>query len=119
MTDELTRKGDLTLDERVHSMQNAWTGFRNAQLIAFCAAAPVLTWARGNEADFLTYCKRNGVSGQELETRVVELMLAADGDSEAISRERRAEYAACIGNGKTCTSCGRSANVLTNVARIH
>jgi hypothetical protein len=97
MTDEVTRKGDLTLDERVHAMQNAWTGFRNAQLFAFCAAAPVLTWARENEADFLTYCKRNGVSGQELETRVVQLMLAADGDSEAISRERRAEYAACIG----------------------
>jgi len=97
MTDEVTRKEDLTLDERVHTMRAAWTRFRNAQLYAFCAAAPVLKWARENEADFRTYCKRNTVRGQELETLVVELMLGADGDGEAILRERRAEYAACIG----------------------
>ena len=78
-------------------MQSAWSHFRNAQLYAFCAGAPVLTWARENEADFLTYCKRNTVSGKELETLVVELMLAEDGDGEAISRERRAEYGNCIG----------------------
>jgi hypothetical protein len=97
MTDETARKEKLTLDELVRTMQNAWTRFRNAQLHAFCAAAPVLIWARENEADFLTYCKRNTVSGQEVETRVVELMLAEDRDGQAISRERRAEYAACIG----------------------
>jgi len=97
MVDEVTCKGDLTLDQLVHTMQDAWTRFRNAQLYAFCAGAPVLTWARENEADFLTYCKRNTVSGKELETLVVELMLAEDGDGEAISRERRAGYGNWIG----------------------
>jgi hypothetical protein len=97
MTDEVACKEELTLDELIHAMQNAWSHFRNAQLYAFWAAAPVLTWARENEADFRTYCKRNTVRGQELETLVVELMLGADGDGEAILRERRAEYAACIG----------------------
>src|SRR6516165_396047 len=98
MTDETARKEDLTLDQLVHTMQNAWTRFRDAQLHAFCAAARVLIWARENEADFCTYCKRNSVSGQELENLVVELMLAADSDGEdlerkpTISRERRAEY---------------------------
>jgi hypothetical protein len=97
MTDETARKEKLTLDELVRTMQNAWTRFRNAQLYAFCAGAPVLTWARENEADFLTYCRRNGIVGDTHETRVVGLMLAEDGDGKAISRERRAEYAACIG----------------------
>jgi hypothetical protein len=96
MADEVTRKEDLTLDERVHAMQNAWTRFRNAQLYAFCAGALVLTWARENDADFRTYCKRNSVKGQELESLVVELMLVGDGDSKALSAERRAEYAACV-----------------------
>jgi hypothetical protein len=96
MTNETTCKEHLTLDQLVHTMQAAWGRFRNAQLYAFCAAAPVLTWARANEADFLTYCKRNSVRGQELESLVVELMLAEDGDGEAISGERRAEYAAVI-----------------------
>jgi hypothetical protein len=96
MTDELACKETLTLEELVYAMQNAWTRFRDAQLYAFCVGAPVLTWARENEADFLIYSKRNGVVGHTHETRVVELMLARDGDSEAISRERRAEYAACI-----------------------
>jgi hypothetical protein len=97
MTGKIPRKGDLTLDQLVHALQNAWSRFRNAQLYAFCAGAPVLTWAREHEADFLTYCRRNGIVGDTHETRVVELMLARDGDDEAISRERRAEYAACIG----------------------
>jgi hypothetical protein len=97
MADEVTRKEDLTLDELIHAMQNAWIRFRNAQLYAFCAGAPVLTWARANEEDFLTHCRRNSIVGDTHETRVVELMLAEDGDGEAISRERRAEYAACIG----------------------
>jgi hypothetical protein len=97
MVEKVTRKGDLTLDPLVHTMQNAWTGFRRAQLVAFYYAAPVLIWARENEADFLIYCRRHRIPGNTHETRVVELMLAEDGDSEAISRERRAEYAACIG----------------------
>jgi len=98
MVDEVTCKEHLTLDELIHAMQNAWARFRDAQLHAFFAAAPVLIWARENEADFRTYCKRNSVSGQELENLVVELMLAADSDGEdlerkpTISRERRAEY---------------------------
>ena len=96
MVDEVTCKEHLTLDELIHAMQNAWARFRDAQLHAFFAAAPVLIWARENEADFRTYCKRNSVSGQELESLVVELMLAEDGDGEAISGERRAEYAAVI-----------------------
>jgi hypothetical protein len=78
-------------------MQNAWAGFRHAQLVAFYYAASVLVWARENEADFLIYCRGHRIPGNTLETRVTELMLAGDGDSEAISRERRAEYAACIG----------------------
>jgi hypothetical protein len=97
MTEETARKEKPTLDELVHTMQAAWGGLRNAQLYAFCVAAPVLTWAREREADFLTYCKQNGIVGNTHETQVVELMLARDGDSGAISRERRAEYAACIG----------------------
>jgi len=96
MTDQDVRKGDLTLDELVHAMQNAWSRFRNAQLYGFCAAAPVLVWARENEADFLTYCDGKGIKSTTHETRVVELLLAEDGDGEAISRERRAEYAASI-----------------------
>ena len=96
MTAEEVRKEELTLDQLVHTMQNAWARFRNAQLYAFCAAAPVFVWARENEADFLTYCRRNGIVGDTHETRVVQLMLAEDGDGEAISRERRAEYAAVI-----------------------
>jgi hypothetical protein len=91
------RKGDLTLDQLVHIMQKGWTRFRNAQLHAFCTAAPVLTWAREREADFLTYCRQSGIVGDTPETRVIELMLAEDGDRGSISRERRAEYAACIG----------------------
>lgn len=94
---EAQLKSDLTVDELVHAAQNAWNRFRDAQLYAFFCAAPLLAWARENKADFLTYCKRNTVSGQELESLVVELMLAEDGDGEAISRERRAEYGACIG----------------------
>jgi hypothetical protein len=78
-------------------MQSAWTGFRTAQLIALYYAAPVLTSARENEDDFLIYCKRNSVVGNTHETRVVELMLAIDTESVAISRERRAEYAAVAG----------------------
>ena len=97
MTDKVTRKGDLMFDQRVHTMQAAWTESRDSQLCAFFYAAPVLSWARGNEADFLTYCKRNGIVGNTHETRVVELMLAEDGDADAISRERRAEYGNCIG----------------------
>ena len=103
MTDETARKEDLTLDQLVHTMQNAWTRFRDAQLHAFCAAARVLIWARENEADFCTYCKRNSVSGQELENLVVELMVLADPDSEdsegkpTLSGERRAEYGNCVG----------------------
>ena len=96
MVSEVARKEDLTLDQLVHSMRAAWTRFQNAQLYAFCAAAPVLKWARENEAEFRTYCKRNSVRGQELESLVVELMLAEDGDGEAISGERRAAYAAVI-----------------------
>jgi hypothetical protein len=96
MTNQDVRKENLTLDELVHAMQNAWTRFRNAQLHAFCAAAPVLVWARENEADFLTYCESKGIKCITHETRVVELLLAEDGDSGPISRERRAEYAACI-----------------------
>jgi hypothetical protein len=97
MTDELACKETLTLEELVHAMQNAWTRFRDAQLYAFCVGAPVLTWARENEADFDIYCRRHRIVGDALETRVVELMLAEDGDSEAISRERRAEYGNAIG----------------------
>lgn len=97
MTGEMPRKGVLTLDQLVHIMQNGWTRFRNVQLRAFCTAAPVLTWAREREADFLTYCRQNDIVGDTPETRVVELMLAEDGDCGSISRERRAEYAACIG----------------------
>ena len=96
MVYEVTRKEYLTLDHLVHTMKAAFGESRNALLSALCAAAPVLTWARANEADFRTYCKRNSVCGQELESLVVELMLAEDGDGEAISRERRAEYAAVI-----------------------
>jgi len=103
MTNEMAVEDTLTLDELVHVMQDAWTRFRDAQLYAFFYAAPVLRWARENEADFLTYCRSNSIVGNTHETRVVELMLAADPDGEdlahkpTISRERRAEYAACIG----------------------
>ena len=97
MTDEVTCKEDLTLDELVHAIQNAWTRFRNAQLYAFCAAAPVLAWARENQPDFLTYCEGKGIKCITHETRVVELLLARDGESRVISRERRAEYADCLG----------------------
>jgi hypothetical protein len=78
-------------------MQNAWTRFRDAQLYSFFHAASVLTWARENEADFLTYCKRDNIGGDTHETRIVELMIALDPDAEAITRERRAEYGNCIG----------------------
>jgi hypothetical protein len=97
MADEVRCKGDLTFDQLVYTMRTAWTGLRDAQLLAFYYAAPVLTWARENEADFVIYCRRHRIVGDTLETRVVELMLAEDGDSEAISRERRAEYGNCIG----------------------
>jgi hypothetical protein len=103
MSKELPRKADLTPDEFVHSAQAAWARFRDAQLHAFFCAAPLLEWARENEADFRTYCKRNGIGGDTHESRVVELMLLEDPDCEdserlpTISRERRAEYAACIG----------------------
>ncbi len=103
MINELPRKVDLTLDALVHAAQNAWNCFRDAQLYAFFYAAPVLVWAQENEADFLTYCKRNNIVGDTHGTRVVELMIATDPDSEdtekqpTIPRERRAEYAACIG----------------------
>jgi hypothetical protein len=97
MTDKTTRKEEFTLDELIRAMQTAWTRFRDAQLYAFCTGAPVLTWAREHEADFLTYCRRHRIVGDTLETRVVELMLAEDGDSESISRERRAEYGNAIG----------------------
>lgn len=97
MTKETAHKEELTLDELVTATQIAWTRFRNAQLHAFCAAAALLMWARENEDRFVVYCKRNSVSGQELETRVVELMLASDPDGEAILRERRAEYGSCVG----------------------
>ena len=96
LTDGKSCEEELTLDQLVHAMQNAWTRFRNAQLYAFCAAAPVLAWAREHEADFLTYCESKGIKCITHETRVVELLLAEDGDSGPISRERRAEYAACI-----------------------
>ena len=97
MTDETTRKEELTLDELVDNTQAAWTRFRNAQLYSFCSAAELLIRARENPALFDVYCKRLSVSGREPETRVVELMLAVDPDGEAISRERRAEYGNCIG----------------------
>ena len=97
MSKELPRKEDLTLDELVHTAQSAWNLFRNAQLYAFFHAAPVLLWARENGADFLTYCERHAVAGETYETHVAELLLAADGDADTISRERRAEYRNCIG----------------------
>jgi hypothetical protein len=97
MYEEGARKEHLTLDQLVHIMQKGWIRFRNAQLHAFCTAAPVLTWAREREADFLTYCRQNAIIGDTPETRVVELMLADDGDGGSILRERRAEYGACIG----------------------
>jgi len=96
MSDEMRPKEDLTIDQLVHTMQAAWRGFRNAQLYAFCAAAPVLVWARENEAEFLTYCEGKGIKCITHETRVVELLLAEDEDGARITRERRAEYAASI-----------------------
>jgi hypothetical protein len=130
MTDEKASKEELTFDKLVHSLQNAWIRFRNAQLYAFCAGAPVLTWARDNEADFVTYCKRNTVRGQELETLVVELMLATDPDGDAISRERRAEYGNCIGwfaNRELCphtdpdkaVELARQKGRMTGIAKEH
>jgi len=103
MINEFPRKVDLTLDELVHTAQDGWYRFRDAQLYAFVNAAPLLSWARRNEVEFLTYCRRNSIAGDMHETRVVELMLAIDLDDEngegepIISRERRAEFAACIG----------------------
>src|SRR5437868_15425536 len=96
MYEEGARKEDLTLDQLVHMMQKGWYRFRNAQLRAFCTAAPVLTWARELEADFLTYCRQSGIVGDTPETRVVSVMLAEDADGGSISRERRAEYASCF-----------------------
>jgi hypothetical protein len=98
MSTENSRKEKLTLDKLVHVMQETWiTRVRDGQLYALHSAATVLRWTRENGADFLTYCKRNSIVGETNETRVVDLMLAADPDGEAISRERRAEYAACVG----------------------
>ena len=98
LTDGKASKEELTLDELVYELKNTWiTRVRDGQLYAFHSGSLVLTWARENEDDFRTYCKRNTVKGQELETLVVELMLAGDADGEAISRERRAEYADCLG----------------------
>lgn len=87
-----------TLDKLVSSAQNTWiTRVRDGQLYALYEGSKILKWARRNEENFLAYCHRNGISGDTLETRTVELILATDGDAEPISRERRAEYAACIG----------------------
>src|SRR5689334_8453973 len=98
MTSGVTyNKEGSTLDERVHAMQNAWTRFRDAQLFAFFYAASVLTWARENEDDFLTYCKHADIGGDTHETRIVKLMVAQDPDGAAITRERRAEYGNCVG----------------------
>ena len=65
---ETQRKEDLTLDELIHAMQDAWTRFRNAQLYAFCAGAPVLTWARANEDAFYTHCRGKGVNRHGIRT---------------------------------------------------
>jgi hypothetical protein len=130
INNEVRRRADLTLVERIHATQNAWTGFRNAQLIALDYAASVLTWARENEDDFLTYCKRNSIVGNTHETRVVELMLARDTESVAISRERRAECAACVGwfeDDELCTETGpdkavalaRQKGGITGIARAY
>jgi hypothetical protein len=98
LTDGKVRKEEFTLDELVYELKNTWiTRVRDGQLYAFHSGSLVLTWARENEDDFRTYCKHNTVKGQELETLVVELMLAGDADGEVISRERRAEYGDCIG----------------------
>jgi hypothetical protein len=104
MNVQFPRKEKPTLDELVHGMRDTWiTRVRDGQLYAFHAGSHVLAWARENEADFLTYCKRNSIVGDTHETRVVELMLAADPDGEdserhpTITRERRAEYGNCIG----------------------
>jgi hypothetical protein len=103
MANEMPRKEKLTLDELVNGMRDTWlTRVRDGQLYAFQAGSHVLEWARENETDFLTYCGCNGIVGDTHQTRVVELMLSADPDGEdsegqpTISRERRAEYAACV-----------------------
>lgn len=97
MTKTTTPKEELTLNQLVHKMQTAWTQFRDAQLYAFFYAAPVLTWARENEPEFIAYCKSKSIGCETHETRVVELMIAMDSDGKAISRERRAEYGNCVG----------------------
>jgi hypothetical protein len=112
ITDNMPRKENLTLDELVHVLQSTWISrVRDGQLYALQAGSHVLTWAREHADDFVVYCKRNGIVGATHETRVVELMLAADpdgvesGGQPRISRERRAEYAAGIGWFADCELC--------------
>jgi hypothetical protein len=94
---EITTDED-TFNTLVRAAQNTWiTRVRDGQLYALYEGSKILRWARRNEESFLTYCCRHSVGGDSLESRTVELILATDGDAEPISRERRAEYAACIG----------------------
>jgi hypothetical protein len=77
MIDETARKEKPTFDQLVHTMQATWW-ISNA-LYAFCAAAPGAHMGAGTESR-LHLLPSNGVVGNTHETRVVELMLAEDGE---------------------------------------
>src|SRR5262249_29181184 len=87
--------------------QQLWCGFRNAQLHALFACAPLLRFGEANEGEFRAHCRnvladspsalRVDLARASVETLAFALQVHLDPDAPSIKRAQRAEYANAIG----------------------